>query len=733
MIEDRSLAFKFQQPVSGFFFLSSTLSTMSARRGKQASVAESSGDQNLEEQDEYRDIPSDDEDRQEDAESDGYSGTDAPAAKRRKTAKGKERLSAKGRSAVKSAKGKKMKTMAAKGKGRSGRQGRLAGLLEIPMDVFYLILCHLVPEYLVNLARMNRQFRSALMSPQSRFVWKAARQNVAGTPAPDPPSDMTEPAWANLLFTPEKACFECGKTGTNHIDFAFRRRLCLACRKTHLLRMKRNYKSSFEAELFDLVPYTLSGGYFGGCSGSPMSYWIPQLEAMQSKVAQLKNNIKAGNPDAHKEYDDFRKARSLQVKNVLETVEDLESWAHTKEAEQFHMDSDRRDQRYNAIVDRLVAAGYNREEVPSRYTLGSYKELQVNSVRALTDAAWAKIAPKLMERLDTSRVEKARNQRQSKIANAYNAFLDSLVPSQKFFLPPSLFPPRQYLPFRRSVAPKLPCIQQVIDDPGTDDLSQAEFEARITTAFFADTSAWALERMKAIAQAASLTISFPPSVAWVTFDIPFRDRRLGELGKIFDLATAVFVVDTWKSGSSIYYQFDYNWTNHWPSRGPAPTLGDDVVFIGRDAMHMAKPNDVMAFSARGADAVRAVLTLEHLDAATTTTELDARTSLFKCTHCAEDEFMFTWRGCVEHVLVKKDHPEPSWSLVSGAEASSLRPNGHHNWLCNHCVASFDTYADVLGHVSQLHAVVSPQEDIDLVYLPNPEECVPRVLSMSCAA
>jgi hypothetical protein len=69
------VAFKFQQPVSGFFFLSSTLSTMSARRGKQASVAESSGDQNLEEQDEYRDIPSDDEDRQEDAESDGYSGS----------------------------------------------------------------------------------------------------------------------------------------------------------------------------------------------------------------------------------------------------------------------------------------------------------------------------------------------------------------------------------------------------------------------------------------------------------------------------------------------------------------------------------------------------------------------------------------------------------------------------------------------------------------------------------
>jgi hypothetical protein len=57
----------------------------------------------------------------------------------------------------------------------------------------------------------------------------------------------------------------------------------------------------------------------------------------------------------------------------------------------------------------------------------------------------------------------------------------------------------------------------------------------------------------------------------------------------------------------------------------------------------------LAFSARGVEAVRAVLALEHLDATSTTaTELDARNSLFKCTHCCtpEQDFVYTWRGCV---------------------------------------------------------------------------------------
>ncbi|KAJ7757013.1 hypothetical protein B0H16DRAFT_675958 [Mycena metata] len=678
-------------------------------------------------QDEFEDRESDDE---------------PSAAKRRKTGKGKA-VATKGKG-QKVTKAKKPTAMA-KGKGKSKRQGSLEGLLDMPMDVFFEILCHLEPEYLLNLSRMNQQFRTSLMSPQSRFVWKAARYNVHGTPAPDPPTGVTEPAWANLLYTPQSACFECGKAGTNFIDFAFRRRLCLACRKEHLLRMTRSgnqARLAFDSEVFPLVPFTTSGGYFGGLSGHPVSYWIPELKAMESTVAEFKDNIKAGRANADAEYDAFKKSRALKVKSIVDTVKDLEAWVHKKEREQYMQKADKKDQRYNAIVERLVEAGYSKEEVPSQYMLAFDKGLQVNSVRPLNDAAWEKMKPKLMEQLDAARAQKARDERQAKLMTVYTASLNLLLPSQHFLLPHQIFYTSPRCSGRLRDRSKLRRLEELADDPATADLSQSEFEAVTVTAFFADISTSALAHITAIAKAASLSISLPKAVSWVTLDTPSADRArcFSELGKLFDLATAVFLVDAQTSGSSSYYQ---NWRSGWPSLGPAPELPDSkVVFMGRDTMNMKQPdNYAMIFSKRGADAVRALLVPEHLDPATATTaELDARNSLFKCNHCLSD-LAFTWRGCVVHYLLENDHSEPSWSLIPAAEAALFTPTGDRfparqetKWLCNHCTeSSYGTYADISGHVLQSHAVASPQEDIDLVYLPKLEECAPRILSMSRAS
>ncbi|KAJ6531164.1 hypothetical protein B0H19DRAFT_1273382 [Mycena capillaripes] len=185
---------------------------------------------------------------------------------------------------------------------------------------------------------------------------------------------------------------ECANTGVTHIDFSFRRRLCFNCRKEHLFRFKPDGNSSFDPELFDLGPHTKTGAIFGGWSINPVSFWRPQLEAMQTKVTQFKENMEARKPNARQEYDDFRRVRALDVRNTMHTVKDLEAWVRTKEAEQFHTDEDRRSQGYNAIVDRLVAAGYDRHEVPSLRILSCEKGLQMNSVRPLTKAAWAKMA-----------------------------------------------------------------------------------------------------------------------------------------------------------------------------------------------------------------------------------------------------------------------------------------------------------------------------------------------------
>ena len=58
------------------------------------------------------------------------------------------------------------------------------------------------PMDLVNLARTSKALRQVLMSRKSMWVWIAARRNAGVVMVPDPPEDISEPAWALLLFGP---------------------------------------------------------------------------------------------------------------------------------------------------------------------------------------------------------------------------------------------------------------------------------------------------------------------------------------------------------------------------------------------------------------------------------------------------------------------------------------------------------------------------------------------------
>jgi hypothetical protein len=55
---------------------------------------------------------------------------------------------------------------------------------------------------LVNLARTSKALRQVLMSRKSMWVWIAVRRSAGAVMVPDPPEDMSEPAWALLLFGP---------------------------------------------------------------------------------------------------------------------------------------------------------------------------------------------------------------------------------------------------------------------------------------------------------------------------------------------------------------------------------------------------------------------------------------------------------------------------------------------------------------------------------------------------
>ncbi|KZP10106.1 hypothetical protein FIBSPDRAFT_899988 [Athelia psychrophila] len=106
-----------------------------------------------------------------------------------------------------------------------GKLGKLANLPEMPLDVLYEIFGHLAPLDLLHLSRTTKPFRRVLMNQSAVSVWKDTPEGVKGFP--DCPSDMSEPAYANLAF--DKHCHNCLTTNVPSVEWVLRVRYCNKC------------------------------------------------------------------------------------------------------------------------------------------------------------------------------------------------------------------------------------------------------------------------------------------------------------------------------------------------------------------------------------------------------------------------------------------------------------------------------------------------------------------------
>lgn len=99
-------------------------------------------------------------------------------------------------------------------------QGRLHRMLDMPLDVIHEVrevsptrieyldlmyripkIClYLLPKDLLNMARTSKELRAYFMSRNTQRLWQAARLNIPDLPPC--PDDLSEPAFANLVFDP---------------------------------------------------------------------------------------------------------------------------------------------------------------------------------------------------------------------------------------------------------------------------------------------------------------------------------------------------------------------------------------------------------------------------------------------------------------------------------------------------------------------------------------------------
>lgn len=73
----------------------------------------------------------------------------------------------------------------------------------------FKIFSHLEPSDLLHLTRVAKAFRSFLLNKNALGIWRSARRNVDDLP--DCPPFLSEPAYANLMFSPYcHVSFRCG-------------------------------------------------------------------------------------------------------------------------------------------------------------------------------------------------------------------------------------------------------------------------------------------------------------------------------------------------------------------------------------------------------------------------------------------------------------------------------------------------------------------------------------------
>ncbi|TFK90029.1 hypothetical protein K466DRAFT_597265 [Polyporus arcularius HHB13444] len=173
---------------------------------------------------------------------------------------------------------------------RSSRvHGSCGGLEDMPLDVLFEIFRLLHPRDLLSLARTTKDFRALLMSRSSASCWATSRKQIQGLP--EIPENLSEPAYANLMFC--NHCHRCLKTGT-HVSayWDILARYCTVCRDVMITS-----KISTSAILVELKGMAEACGltYDNDIaipiyvrSSERYGYYLPELEDVKNAFKALK-------------------------------------------------------------------------------------------------------------------------------------------------------------------------------------------------------------------------------------------------------------------------------------------------------------------------------------------------------------------------------------------------------------------------------------------------------------
>ncbi|PBK95472.1 hypothetical protein ARMGADRAFT_1011307 [Armillaria gallica] len=284
--------------------------------------------------------------------------------------------------------------------GKRSPRGGLTQLVDMPLDIWFEVFGWLDPVDLLHLARSTKSIRKVLMSCSSASAWKAARSNIPGLPEPAP--GMSEPAWANLIFT--SRCHVCMTANVRNIEFVFSIRICARCMDSHVkpVRLIRTSDPKLTSKIATLVP--LRPGTKKPYIGEPMCY--------QGNIDTVTHRYSSFNDEEKKKY---RAERRELLLHHTTHVKRSEKWLVAYEKDREKDQRQVRSGRLYSILEKLGELGYLTEfdQMSDDQMYAFIKHRLVFQNRLLTERIWLNIKDEIiayMENIRTTRLEREYDQ-----------------------------------------------------------------------------------------------------------------------------------------------------------------------------------------------------------------------------------------------------------------------------------------------------------------------------------
>ncbi|KZP05337.1 hypothetical protein FIBSPDRAFT_903594 [Athelia psychrophila] len=553
----------------------------------------------------------------------------------------------------------------------------ISRIMHMPMDVLFEIFKCVGPRDLIHLSRTSKTLRKTLMSKQTISIWKSA---LAMRDSPDCPDIYSYPRWADLLFG-ESFCQCCSAKGVQRADFGLGKRICSRCKKEALFPASK-LKDRVDALVLDLIPHAIVG------ASSKKYYWIGDIQGMSKQLKGYQADVSLDKPGAKKALNDFITSRLVLVAQTTIAARNCKEWivthAETAKSEKL----ERKATRYQDILQRLIALGYDERDMVGLGSLSGWNTMRKAVEQYVCERRASRIG---RERLLLD------NSRKTVVTNVYKEFKASVVPATWAHHPAD------------EVALRFDCFSALINDP-----SDLPLDVQRCRDVLKDLPGEldALNEEKTAVLLSLLVHSSEEARASVQRDA----------GAALDLATSIFAC-CGRHCRGIFVGWQYAICHR------CPVSSHEL----RSETLISRIPD-FRFASRASQAVQSLTSLLELDAwSTAVGDLDREDARFVCLACPCDIFIgirgrkaLSWRHCVTHAEESK---HAQWQLLTPLEATEVKAREvsvrHHctddqeyRWSCNHCPRYLDNLKPRLfvnQHLQTEHGCSQPVEGKDFFY------------------